>query len=58
MVLFTKEYLPTSVLFFPIPNFQIMIAPTQVAWYLEVYPPSPSKPVSRCMPWQDITVLH
>ena len=33
MVLFTKEYLPKSVLFFPSPNFPIMIVPTQVAWF-------------------------
>jgi len=28
-----KEYLPTFVLLFPSPNFPIMIAPTQIAWF-------------------------
>ena len=45
MVLFTKEYLPTSVFCFLVPIFPIMIIPTQVAWFENSIPcrfPSPS----------------
>ena len=38
IVRFTKEYLLTVVLFFPGPNFKIVIIPAQVVWSLQPVP--------------------
>jgi hypothetical protein len=50
MVLFMKEYLPTSVLCFPVLIFRLW-SPL-LSMVLEVYLLSLSKPVPRCMPWK------
>jgi hypothetical protein len=50
MVLFTKEYLPASVLCFLVLIFRLWSS--VLSMVLEFYPPSLSKPVSRRMPWK------
>jgi hypothetical protein len=56
MVLFTKEYLPTSVLCCLLMNFSYHERPYSGSMIFAGYPLSLYKPVSRCMPCEGRTI--